>query len=468
MEALALMVEARRPEVRSRLISALQLSGRPWEDPEAASFVTRLSKEAVALTGALDLSAILPADRLRRWSGWVAILMVGIGLVFAAGWPTSGILLRRAVLEEVGIPRRTRLVETSGAMTVGRGDDVTMWAQAAGVLPKAGQVWVRHASGKDQRLPLDFGGGESGRYARTLANVTGSFTYRVRVNDAESEWQRVEVLPRPVVTELKLTQVLPRYTGLPAREVVPGELSLLRGSRLRVAGQASAGLKAAAFRLSGLDTTFAARVTENAPEGFLGEIPVQDARWDAFAIELEDLRGIRSKDPAVYAVEVVPDLVPQVRMLLPTRREELVTARGTVLMSFEARDDYGIAGVRIRHQPAGATNGAPGSIELDWSSETGPVSRRRFEWRLSTLVPPLAEGALYEFWVEAADRNDVDGPGIGRSDRFLLRVVSEAEKRADLLSRAGDAIGRLGDVAEGQERLNESLGRIILAKPAAP
>lgn len=468
MEALGLMVEARRPELRSRLISALQLSKRRWDEPEAAAFVARLNQEAVAWTGAMDLSVILPADRLRRWTGFVAILLLGITLGFAAGWPTSGILLRRAMLDEVGIPRRTRLVETSGAITVGRGDDVTLWARASGVLPKAGQLWVRHESGKEQRLPLDSVAGEEGRYARTMANVMSSFSYRVRVNDSESVPQRVEVLPRPVVTELKLTQVLPRYTGLPARVVVPGELSLLRGSRLQVEGRSSTALQAATFRLSGVGTTLVATVTGNAPEGFQGEIPVQDSRWDAFAIQLEDVRGIGSKDPAVYAVEVVPDLIPQVRMLLPTRREELVTARGTVLMSFEAKDDYGIAGVRIRHQPAGATNGAPGSIELDWTSETGLVSRRRFEWRLSTLVPPLAEGALYEFWVEAADRNDVDGPGIGRSERFLLRVVSEAEKRADLLGRAGDAIGRLGDVAEGQERLNESLGRIILAKPAAP
>ena len=75
---------------------------------------------------------------------------------------------------------------------------------------------------------------------------------------------------------------------------------------------------------------------------------------------------------------------------------------------------------------------------------------------------------MVEFWVEAADRNDGDGPGIGRSERYLLRVVTEAEKRADLLGRAGDAIGRLGDVAQGQERLNDSLGRLILARPATP
>lgn len=73
---------------------------------------------------------------------------------------------------------------------------------------------------------------------------------------------------------------------------------------------------------------------------------------------------------------------------------------------------------------------------------------------------------MVEFWVEATDRRQDGGPGVGRSERYLLRIVTEAEKRADLLSRAGDAIGRLGDVALGQERLNETLGRIILEKPS--
>jgi hypothetical protein len=43
-------------------------------------------------------------------------------------------------------------------------------------------------------------------------------------------------------------------------------------------------------------------------------------------------------------------------------------------------------------------------------------------------------------------------------------VVSESEKRADLLNRAGDYLGSISDVAADQERLNKTLGATIRAK----
>jgi hypothetical protein len=42
--------------------------------------------------------------------------------------------------------------------------------------------------------------------------------------------------------------------------------------------------------------------------------------------------------------------------------------------------------------------------------------------------------------------------------------VSEAEKRADLLNRAGDTLGSITDVTTDQEKLNRNLGTIIREK----
>jgi hypothetical protein len=71
---------------------------------------------------------------------------------------------------------------------------------------------------------------------------------------------------------------------------------------------------------------------------------------------------------------------------------------------------------------------------------------------------------MIEYWLEVEDNNNATGPGIGSSDHQLARVVSDAEKRADLLNRAGDYLGSISDVAGDQEKLNKSLGNIIKAK----
>jgi hypothetical protein len=87
--------------------------------------------------------------------------------------------------------------------------------------------------------------------------------------------------------------------------------------------------------------------------------------------------------------------------------------------------------------------------------------RRRYEWKLAELQPPLAEGASLEYWIEARDGNDVTGPGVTLTDRFFAKVVSETEKRADLMGRLDDFLNTLGGVAESQQKLNEGLGELI-------
>jgi hypothetical protein len=83
---------------------------------------------------------------------------------------------------------------------------------------------------------------------------------------------------------------------------------------------------------------------------------------------------------------------------------------------------------------------------------------------VAETLPGVGEGSVIEFWFEVEDNNNATGPGIGSTEHQLAKVVSEAEKRADLLNRAGDYLGSISDVAADQERLNKTLGASIRAK----
>jgi hypothetical protein len=52
---------------------------------------------------------------------------------------------------------------------------------------------------------------------------------------------------------------------------------------------------------------------------------------------------------------------------------------------------------------------------------------------IGALKIPTGAGLSFRF--EAADNDDVNGPNIGRSSEFLLRIVTEEELRTDLLRR---------------------------------
>ena len=90
--------------------------------------------------------------------------------------------------------------------------------------------------------------------------------------------------------------------------------------------------------------------------------------------------------------------------------------------------------------------------------------RRRYEFDLGALRPTVLEGANIEYWLEVQDGNNVTGPGVASSDRFRVRIVSEIEKRADLMNRLSDQLGAIDFVAEDQEKLSQALGAMIHGK----
>ena len=75
---------------------------------------------------------------------------------------------------------------------------------------------------------------------------------------------------------------------------------------------------------------------------------------------------------------------------------------------------------------------------------------------------------MIDYWFEVIDANNVTGPGIGTTDHYQARIVSEAEKRADLANRLSDTMEGLNGVRQGQEEVNAKLGEIIFERPPGP
>jgi hypothetical protein len=74
------------------------------------------------------------------------------------------------------------------------------------------------------------------------------------------------------------------------------------------------------------------------------------------------------------------------------------------------------------------------------------------------------EGNAVEYWIEVHDGNNVTGPGKVQSDRYRAKIVSELEKRADLMNRLSDQLGTIDVVAQDQEKLNQNLGSLVHEK----
>ena len=62
------------------------------------------------------------------------------------------------------------------------------------------------------------------------------------------------------------------------------------------------------------------------------------------------------------------------------------------------------------------------------------------------------------------DNNNVTGPGVAASDRYVARVVTEEAKRQDLMNRVGDSLSSITEATTDQETLNRRLGELIRSR----
>ncbi len=462
-DSVALRVEKSFPQFRSRLISSIQFP-RPSGLPEGAatSLVRMTMAETEELARPLDFTEVIPTKELTKVSGWaVAVLALGL-FSFLYGGEVSRDLLKRAFLSSTLVPRHTRVEVVTGDTRIGRGDALRIEALARGVVPKAGKLFVKTSGKRTQEYPLDRD--KNGRFVRALENVQQEFTYTVRLNDGVSREHRITVVPRPSVAMIQCEQTFPAYTGLPVARRSLGDLTLLAGSKLSLAVTATHDIKKASIRLVGLSNDVPMQISAQNPRELRGQFDIPAKGLSGFAVDMVDQNDMKSLDSAVYRIDVVPDRAPKIRIVYPDRREELVTRQAVQPIGFEASDDFRIALARLRYRVGESEEAEIKTIELDLGTNAVKDLKNRYEWSIRDFQPPLAEGTRVEFWIEMQDNNDVTGPGLGTTEHQLLRVVSENEKRADLLNRAGDFIGTISDVAGDQEKLNANLGVLIMEK----
>ena len=464
---IALLVERGNSPFGTRLIAALQLT-RPGalQSGEAPALVRALVSETERLAEPVDFTAVICTRQLRRLVGW-AVVIIGIGgVVFWKGEEVSRDLLSRAFLSrEVEVPRKTRIGQTSGDLRIARGDNVNLFALAKGVVPERAKLVLKFTSGRTQEFLLDGSQTNRAHFAQAMENVQDTFDYTFHIGDGKSRSARVEAVERPGIAKLDATQIYPEYTGLGTVRRSLGDLTLLVGSKLNLTLTPTKEVAKGAVLVT--SSTNAAPITlpllvnpKNAREVQVS-IPITSEALTGFSIHLEDKYGFRSKDDAVYRLEVLPDRAPVVRITYPERKEDLITQRATVLIGFEAVDDFAVKQLFLRYTVDG---GEEKGIELTLETPSRAL-RRRYDWKVGALNQKPPEGATLEYWIEARDNNNVTGPGIGTSEHFTAKVVSDAEKRADLLNRVGDSIGAIGEAANDQEKLNQRLGDIIQGRP---
>ena len=507
-DRIALMVEDAEPAFRTRLIASVQLA-RPGAVPAggSASLARAMIAQAEAIAGPIDFARVIKTDRLLRVAALAGLaLLLGLGSFVYAADVARDLLQRSLFLSDIPVPRNTRVYPITGDLLVARGDTVEILALADGTTPpddkrrlvvrtlpddkgeaartqtfamervetaaepaRAAHVAaVLAASHPNAPRTAEKLKGGAPVYAATIENVQESFEYRARLNDGESPQRyTVKVLPRPAITRVQARQVYPAYTARPPEDRALGDLTLLQGSKLQLAVTTNKKLRPGGntVHLVGSDKDLPLALDPANPQRLTGEIDLPRGTT-GFSIDLTDEFGLKSKDPALYRVDLIPDKAPTVRVTLPTRKEVLLVRDARHRVAFEAADDFAIASASIKYK---LNDGPEQAIHLDLKGQRPRSFPAAYDWRL-TDVPSATEGSVIEYWVEVDDTrtNDYGGPNRTASEHYMIRLVTEAEKRAEMAARIADIGSGLRTATEDQEQVAERVGTILLEKQPDP
>jgi hypothetical protein len=464
------MVERKWPELRQCLITSVELAdGAGYSTSGSGALVEKVFEHAQQSIAPLDFNQVVSAKPCKRWALLAGLAMLGSLSLAALTRPESSVLLARILLSRQPLPTKTIVEPLTQDMIVASGNDVEIKARAKGVVPSRGRVMVWYDKDQTQEVSLYPQPGAGDVFSYTATNLQQGFKYAFYLGDGKSPQFTVSVRVPPVVSSLQLEQVYPEYTKLPSKKRVPSDLSLLAGSRLKIQVTSSSLLRSAMVVLQGLPQPVQLKL--DGDKRASGEVPVPAKDLTGISIHLVDDMGVKSVNETVYPVAIIPDNPPQVAMTEPQGERQTVTLRAKPVLVFNANDDYGLSKLNVMFQlipPTVPGQEAPPppparAIAVKLNDANG-VTAYRYQLDLSSLAPSLAEGWSVDYWVEAIDNNNVTGPGISRTERKQLAIVSPEEKQAEIFERLKQNADAIDNLSNTQQKISNEVGDSLQKK----
>ena len=460
-ETLALEIERKNKDFDSRLISSIQFAKRKAKFPENApmSMVHNMILETKDVSKKFNFLKIVNPKALTRATLIFFVIIITSGIWVYSEKDNIPILVKRALGEQIEIPRDTTIIEEPNISKVGIGDNIQMTFKVKSKKNSElkANLNIEYNSGRNVKVSLERTEKEPDTYTGTIEDVPESFSFDAQIDDAKTETLTVTAIERPTIKNISATQVYPEFTKQSPTNHVPGDFTFFPGSEVTINIESSKELDSGNLKFLGLDNQMPLSVNEaNKKEG-VAKIKIPSQSLSGFSVSLTDSEEMDSKNNAIYKISLLTDLPPEIRITYPKRSEELVTRKATLLIKYEAIDRFGVNSINLKYK---REENEIVTIPLMKEETAKKQISDSYEWNLGSLKTGLSEGDQIEYWLEASDQN-ISGLNISSSDKLSLKVVTPEEKRADLLGRTSDALGSVDEATNDQENLNKDLESII-------
>lgn len=479
---LAARIERRYPEFKDGLASTVQFS-ESKTDPRLGSpqLQQKVIDETRAQMDHCDIDDVIETRPAFRavFSAIAVSLLLSLLVVFCHS--STAIAFHRLVMpfSAVEWPRETVLQfldsefhalkqDEQKPLQLARGGTLELFVKdMQGSLPEDVSMQYRFENGESvteriqQTTLVDPSGRSHDVGVVRFVPKQGTLLFRaIGGDDDVMPWQRLIVVPPPVLQNFQITLTPPAYSGMAPTTLPRGVTHVdgLVGTRIEISADASKPLESG--RLHVKEKSLDSLVLDATGRRLNTSFVIQDAGVYSYWFELRDHQDFEDPEAPRYEIRGIADSPPKVYVNSPNS-DQTVTADAQIPLEVTAEDDLKLKSLRLQFQIMNVEADQPQTIPLPLARDTPMIADVQTVWDLSQLS--LTPGMQIPFYAEAEDFYELNGDShLGRSISRTLTVVSADEKKSELASRHGELLENIERALKTQLQSHDQVGELKL------
>lgn len=438
-ETVATMVERRFPQLRERLLSAVEFSEADPKYRQGISpvLLDDLLRDAEREAGPLNFKSAFDMRRLGKATVILAFVGALLGMHAAFAPNAFGRFLERMALMHKPVWRDTMPQVDPPATKILKGTDLVVGVDIEGKPVQAARLQFKFGEGRWNTVGLK--AGKDGNFEHRFQAVTEDVVYRATAGDGISDYGKAVVVDPASIVGAKITLSYPPYMDRPAQTFPAdsGGVAAPVGTKVALELKANKPLELATVTLPGQKPAPWAVANDQVT----GTLTVRSN--GQYSLRLKDQDGFFAPEAQSFPIKAIPDQVPEVQLLDPTG-DLSVVPNARVPLHILVKDDYGVAQVRVPYQIEGRAG--PKSIGAGAASDRKTKTLELDNvWSLGSLG--LKPGDTIRYRIEGTDWDNITGPHVGKSSEFQIRIIDQGEatrqyeeNRTELLRQMNELI----------------------------
>ncbi|MCC9600626.1 hypothetical protein LOC67_08635 [Stieleria sp. JC731] len=442
-EYAAWALEKDQPDYRQQLTSYVTLK------PEAskgvrARVVQVIGSRAASLLKTYD---VLPSEATGTFRWWIAAAaLFAVLAAYAVASPKSSVESAKrliAPLASIDPAKRVQIRNVSpGNTRTLAGRQVSVSAEVLGLFSDEIVTCLVTSETSEKQIELVFDE-NADAYVGNIDvdhSSTGSLQYSIEAGDASSGPYRIWIENVPVVAVESLRYEPPAYTGAQARTTTSPAINAIDATKVLIRARTNRPVARAELQLNCKQVGDDYRSTggivkmQIADDGvsLSASMTMRSAVGRPNAVEPENYR-IRvwdhsdqaNPDPIIYPIKIVPDLPPDVTIVVPRKSPKEVPVNGQQTIEVHAMDpDYELAQVQLK-----VTRGLDTLAEpIIWKRETNGKGNQVAVFRFRPFIHRLGPGDKVKVTATAIDNRNIPNdprikPNSVTTDPVELRIV---------------------------------------------